>query len=57
MIEQREQGHLIYKQAQKRYEIQGRSTVLVCLGKHGTLDWTNPTNMVKNTSGSKENTA
>ncbi|WP_234976795.1 IS3 family transposase, partial [Tenacibaculum finnmarkense] len=31
-----------YKQVQKVYGIQGRSTVLVWLRKYGTLDWSNP---------------
>jgi transposase-like protein len=57
VVEQVEQGHLSYKQAQKRYRIQGRSTVLVWLRKHGTLDWTNPTNMAKTTPSSKETPA
>lgn len=34
-----EQGDLTYKQAQKKYGIQGRSTVLVWLRKHGRLTW------------------
>jgi hypothetical protein len=34
---------MTYKQAQDTYGIQGRSTVLVWLRKHGTLDWTKPT--------------
>ncbi len=34
-----ENGVLSYKQAQKKYGIQGRSTVLVWLRKHGRLDW------------------
>lgn len=34
-----EKGILTYKQAQKQYGIQGRSTVLVWLRKHGNLDW------------------
>lgn len=37
-----EKGELTYKQAQKTYGIQGRSTVLVWLRKHGNLDWRNP---------------
>jgi hypothetical protein len=32
-------GELSYKQAQERYEIQGRSTVLVWLHKHGRQSW------------------
>lgn len=42
VISQVEKGEMTYKQAQKAYGIQGRSTVLVWLRKHGTLDWTNP---------------
>lgn len=34
-----EQGELTYKEAQRRYGIQGRSTVLVWLRKHGCQDW------------------
>ncbi len=37
-----EKGQLTYKQAQRKYGIQGRSTVLVWLRKLGTLDWTLP---------------
>lgn len=39
VVDQVEAGELTYKQAQKRYGIQGRSTVLVWLRKHGRLDW------------------
>lgn len=42
VVEQIERGELTYKQAQKRYGIQGRSTVLVWLRKHGKLDWSKP---------------
>lgn len=42
VVMQVEKGELSYKQAQKHYGIQGRSTVLVWLRKHGTLDWTLP---------------
>jgi transposase-like protein len=34
-----EKGELTYKQAQKKYGIQGRSTVLVWMRKHSILDW------------------
>jgi transposase len=37
-----EKGNYTYKQIQKVYGIQGRSTVLVWLRKYGTLDWSNP---------------
>lgn len=42
VIEEVEKGSLTYKQAQKQYGIQGRSTVLVWLRKLGNLDWTLP---------------
>jgi transposase-like protein len=42
VIEQIEKGEMTYKQAQSRYGIQGRSTVLVWLRKHGKLDWSRP---------------
>lgn len=42
VISQVEKGELTYKQAQKLYGIQGRSTVLNWLRKHGTLDWRYP---------------
>jgi transposase len=42
VVQQVEKGGLTYKKAQKHYGIQGRSTVLVWLRKHGTLDWTLP---------------
>jgi transposase-like protein len=40
VVEQVEKGELTYRQAQNRYGIQGRSTVLSWLRKHGKLDWT-----------------
>ncbi|MHA6844183.1 IS3 family transposase, partial [Ralstonia syzygii] len=39
VVEQVERGELSYKQAQQRYGIQGRSTVLVWCRKHGLQDW------------------
>lgn len=41
VVEQVEKGELTYKQAQARYGIQGRSTVLVWLRKHGRQGWSN----------------
>jgi transposase len=35
VVDQVEKGELTYRQAQERYGIQGRSTVLVWLRKHG----------------------
>lgn len=39
VVDQVEKGELSYKEAQARYGIQGRSTVLVWLRKHGRQDW------------------
>jgi transposase-like protein len=57
VVSEVEQGQMEYKQAQKRYGIQGRSTVLVWLRKHGTFNLTNLTKMAKNTSSTKETPA
>ena len=35
-----EKGQITYKQAQEKYGIQGRSTVLTWLRKHGQQNWT-----------------
>lgn len=42
VVSQVEKGEMTYKQAQQIYGIQGKSTVLVWLRKHGTLDWSKP---------------
>ena len=42
VVSQVEKGEMTYKQAQKAYGIQGRSTVLVWLRKHGALNWSYP---------------
>lgn len=39
VVDQVERGELSYRQAQERYGIQGASTVLVWLRKHGRQDW------------------
>lgn len=39
VVDQVEKGELGYKEAQRRYGIQGKSTVLVWLRKHGRQDW------------------
>lgn len=39
VVDQVERGELSYKEAQSRYGIQGRSTVLTWLRKHGQQDW------------------
>lgn len=42
VVAQVEKGEITYKQAQALYGIQGRSTVLKWLRKHGTLNWSKP---------------
>lgn len=39
VIHEVEKGEITYKEAQRKYGIQGRSTVLIWLRKHGNLDW------------------
>jgi transposase-like protein len=48
-----EKGEFTYKQAQFRYGIQGRSTVLVWLRKHGRLDWKELETMKRDTPSKK----
>lgn len=43
VVDQIEKGEFTYKQAQDHYGIQGCSTVLVWLRKHGRLDWSEGT--------------
>lgn len=57
VVSQVEKGDMTYKQAQKAYGIQGRSTVLVWLRKHGTLDWSNPIKNSLNSPTRKETPA
>jgi len=47
VIDEVEKGYLTWKQSQKKYGVQGRSTVLVWLRKHGTLDWSSKKPMKK----------
>lgn len=47
VVDEVEKGYLTWKHSQKKYGIQGRSTVLVWLRKHGTLDWTSKKPMKK----------
>jgi transposase len=47
VVDEIEKGYLTWKQSQKKYGIQGRSTVLVWLRKHGTLDWSSKKPMKK----------
>lgn len=49
---------MTYKQAQTTYGIQGRSTVLTWLRKHGKMDWTQPVRMtMPKTTKAKETPA
>lgn len=57
VVSQVEKGEMTYKQAQRTYGIQGRSTVLVWLRKYGTLDWTNPKNHFMSSPQRKETPA
>ena len=45
IINEVEKGYLTYIQAQRKYCIQGKSTVLMWLRKHGRLNWDNGGNM------------
>ncbi len=54
VVSEVEKGDLTYKQAQKRYGIQGRSTVLSWLRKHGNLDWSRKMKVKKTTSKKEE---
>ena len=47
VVNEVEKGLLTWKQSQVKFGIQGRSTVLVWLRKHGTLDWTSRIPMKK----------
>ena len=47
VVDEVEKGLLTWKQSQRKFGIQGKSTVLVWLRKHGTLDWTSRKPMKK----------
>ena len=55
VVDQVEKGECTYKQAQDHYGIQGASTVLVWLRRHGRLDWSHGTpNQVSKVTDMKE---
>lgn len=54
LVSRVEKGEMTYKQAQRIYGIQGRSTVLVWLRKHGNLDWSKPNRLAMSPSKSEE---
>lgn len=45
VVEQVEKGELSYKQAQAKYGIQGRTTVLTWMRKHGRRGWSRPASL------------
>jgi len=51
VVDQVEKGEMTYKQAQSRYGIQGRSTVLTWLRKHGRLNWSDSTSINRHQRG------
>lgn len=58
VVDQVEKGEMTYLQAQQAYGIQGKSTVLVWLRKHGSLDWRTPRiHSMKQTPKAKETPA
>lgn len=57
VVSQVEKGELTYRQAQARYGIQGKTTVLKWLRKHGTLDWRKPLVQSRKLPKSKETPA
>jgi transposase-like protein len=57
VVAQVEKGDMTYKQAQEIYGIQGRSTVLKWLRKHGTSDWSKPMVHSRKTPKAKETPA
>ena len=57
VVESVEKGDMTYKQAQEVYGIQGRSTVLVWLRKHGTQDWSISMKNLKKCPKAKETPA
>lgn len=54
VVESVEKGDMTYKQAQKIYGIQGKSTVLVWLRKHGSQDWSIPVKNFKQSPKASE---
>lgn len=53
VVNEVERGEYTYKKAQRKYGIQGRSTVLVWLRKYGRLDWRANTAMRSNETPSR----
>lgn len=51
VVDQVEKGEMTYKQAQAHYGIQGRSTVLTWLRKHGRLNWSDSNSITNHQRG------
>mgnify|MGYP002062244856 CR=1 FL=1 len=51
VVDQVEKGEMTYKQAQAHYGIQGRSTVLTWLRKHGRLNWSDSNSIANHQRG------
>jgi len=54
VVNEVEKGKITYRDAQVKYGIQGSTTVLVWLRKHGNLDWQNPNPMTGKRTPNKE---
>jgi transposase-like protein len=54
VVNEVERGKITYRDAQVKYGIQGSTTVLVWLRKHGNLDWQNPEPMAGKRTPNKE---
>ncbi len=57
VVAQVEKGEMTYRQAQAAYGIQGRSTVLKWLRKHGSVNWNNAPNHTMTSPKAKETPA
>jgi len=54
VVDEIEKGVLSQNEAQRRYGIQGNSTILIWLRKHGTLDWNSEQTMSKKATPNKK---
>jgi transposase-like protein len=54
VVDEVEKGELNQDQAQRKYGIQGNTTILVWLRKHGRLDWSSKSTMSKKPTPNKK---
>lgn len=54
IVDEIEKGHLTWIESQRKYGIQGKSTVLVWLRKHGTLNWQSDSKVKKKQAPNKQ---